>query len=482
MDIESSPKNTEENDLVAIPKLEISEKSEQINMITCSPSQLNIDDESFKNHTVILPEDSCKHTGYSNKAEFRGCGPWGSDCKSCCFFLCHDCCTHIMPCGYLFNKTKSLYFFILYLLTGENDSRANVYKNYFQIEKVDDDNKISTFQIIETIAVVCFELYKTLIGSFLTVFTSQRCGEQTCTIWQNFLPKNDLELAGLISNFLMATSLFIEYIFEIMREAYLIKYLRYDYDIANNGYHISELYESSDKTIFKKLIPLYIIYIRFSYVVLLIYIINVSISAVIIRENYYDNTSLFGFITNALFIIYKIYNVVEITSYKGNYFYSAYKRKNMHYNTIRPQYLLQTHPISFHENSENPSEIPLSFTAQSQLSCDESTITPTDIVEDGNIISSPDIHITIPPETNNAVLSQENTNLTFQEILQSIRKERPANMEEFHEIHKNIIEQSRANKDSDDEDYDEDNNWYIDDAYKRKLKRIQEMKNRRTEH
>jgi hypothetical protein len=153
----------------------------------------------------------------------------------------------------------------------------------------------------------------------------------------------------------------------------------------------------------------------------------------------------------------------------------------MHYNTIRPQYLLETHPISFNENPENPSEIPLYFTAQSQLSCDEST-TPPDIVEDENIISSPDIHITIPPEMNNVDLSQENTNLTFQEILQSIRKERPTNMDEFREIHKNIIEQSRANKDSDDEEYDEDNNWYIDDAYKRKLKRIQEMKNRRTEH
>jgi hypothetical protein len=155
----------------------------------------------------------------------------------------------------------------------------------------------------------------------------------------------------------------------------------------------------------------------------------------------------------------------------------------MHYNTIRPQYLLQTNPISFNENTENHSEIPLSFTAQSQLSCDESIITPPDMVADGNIISSPDIHITIPPETNNAVLSQENTNLTFQEILQSIRKERSTNMEDFHEIHKSIIEQSRANNDdNEDEEYDEENNWYIDDAYKRKLKRIQEMKKRRTEH
>jgi hypothetical protein len=186
---------------------------------------------------------------------------------------------------------------------------------------------------------LCFELYKTLIGSFLTVFTSQRCGNQTCTLWENIVPKNDLELTGIIINFLMAITLFIEYIFEIMREAYLIKYLKYDNTIANNGEHIAEMYEHSDKHIFMKLIPLYIYYIRFSYIVLVVYVINVVISAIIIQANYYDNTSLFSFITNALFIIYKIYNVVEITSYKGNYFYSAYKRKNIHYNTIKPKYM-----------------------------------------------------------------------------------------------------------------------------------------------
>jgi hypothetical protein len=33
--------------------------------------------------------------------------------------------------------------------------------------------------------------------------------------------------------------------------------------------------------------------------------------------------------------------VVEITSYRGDYFYSAYKKKNIHYNDIKPKYLLK---------------------------------------------------------------------------------------------------------------------------------------------
>ena len=473
MDIESSSINIEGDGLENIPQHGTSECVEQNELVI-----IDIENESFKHHKVVLPDDdSYRHTGYSNKAEFRGCGGWGSDCNSCFRFLCNNCSVG-MPCGCIFNKCKPMYFFLLYLLTGESDSRANVYKNYFKIEKAVDDNKVSVFQILETVAVVCFELYKTLIGSFLTVFTAQKCGEQTCTIWQNFLPKNDLELAGLICNFLMATSLFIEYIFEIMREAYLIKYLKYDYDIANNGYHISELYEYSDKTIFKKLIPLYIIYIRFSYVVLLIYIINISISAVIIRSNYYDNTSLFGFITNALFIIYKIYNVVEITSYKGNYFYSAYKRKNMHYNTIRPQYLLQPRTMSANDIVENPSEIPLSFTAQSQVLDDEPACSLPDIMED--------IHISIPTETDTANNTQpentqpENTNITFLEILESIRRDKSKNMANFQEIHTHIT-QSHANTENDDDEYADENNWYMDDAYTRKIKKMQAMRKQRME-
>jgi len=277
--------------------------------------------------------------------KMRSCGTWFDECFDCCCMpiqcmpsscrFCSDCCSEIIP------RMRPVYFFILYLFTGELNKEAIGYKNYFNIKSVKDD-QVNVPEIFVTAISIVFELYKTMIGSFLTVFTAQRCGQQTCTIWENIVPKNDLELAGIVCNFLMATTLLIEYIFEIMREVYLIKYLKYDKCLANNGEHIAELYENTDKHIFEKLIPLYIIYIRFSYVVLLVYFVNVILSGVIVSANYYDNTSIFSFVTNALFIIYKIYNVVEITSYRGNYFYSAYKKKNIHYNNVKPKYLIQS--------------------------------------------------------------------------------------------------------------------------------------------
>jgi len=280
----------------------------------------------------------------SKPAKMPSCGTWFEECCNCCYLpqkcIASCCFTSSKCCKTITDRLKQLYFFLLYLFTGELNQEAVGYKNYFNVKSTKDD-QVNVPEILVTAASIIFELYKTLIGSFLTVFTSQRCGSQTCTIWENIVPKNDLEMVGIICNFLMATTLLIEYIFEIMREAYLIKYLKYDSSLANNGEHIAELYEQSNKNIFTKLIPLYVVYIRFSYVVLLVYIINVVLSAVIVATNYYDNTSLFSFVTNALFIFYKIYNVVEITSYRGNYFYSAYKRKNIHYNTIKPKYLLE---------------------------------------------------------------------------------------------------------------------------------------------
>uniref|UniRef100_A0A6C0JXA1 Uncharacterized protein n=1 Tax=viral metagenome TaxID=1070528 RepID=A0A6C0JXA1_9ZZZZ len=297
--------------------------------------------EIKSNYRVLAPPPS--------KEKMPTCGTWVEGCFYCCcmpLILIGDSCKLCFCCcGPMLMQIKQLYFFVLYLFTGELNSEAVEYKKYFNIKSTKDD-QVNVPEILVTASSILFELYKTMIGSFLTVFTAQRCGQQTCTIWENIVPKNDLELAGIVINFLMATTLLIEYIFEIMREAYLIKYLKYDKSLANNGEHIAELYENTDKSIFRKLIPLYVIYIRFSYVVLLIYFVNVGLSAVIVAGNYYDNTSIFSFITNALFIIYKIYNVVEITSYRGDYFYSAYKRKNIHYNDIKPKYLLKNQPFT----------------------------------------------------------------------------------------------------------------------------------------
>jgi hypothetical protein len=316
---------------------------------------LTIEDRN-ENNSIVEEPKLPKVPSYTEPKQEKAltCGTWCEEGESCAVCLCKFCCPCFWKLGqYCINQYEqlnclknmhiirdtcnSIYFFFLYLLNGEKNKPAEEY-----IKKITGKKKdtITPYQIVETIIAICFELYKTIIGSFLTVFTAQKCGNQTCTIIENFIPKNDMELTALVFNFLMASTLITEYIFEIMREVYLMKYLKYDKKLGNNGNYIAELYEKSNKKIFKRLIPLYQIYIRFSYVVLLVYIANVIISGIVIRENYYDNTTLISFVTNALFIIYKIYTVVDITSYKGNYFYSAYKRTNIHYNKIRDKYLL----------------------------------------------------------------------------------------------------------------------------------------------
>jgi len=391
--------------------------------LTDVESSVQPSDNSFSEIKAIEPKNY-KNRGIQKSAiqneKMPTCGTWGEGCLYCCCMplLCigQSCRLCFSCCGPLLMQMKQLYFFILYLFTGELNKEAVEYKQYFNIKSTKDD-QVNIPEILITATSIVFELYKTMIGSFLTVFTAQRCGQQTCTIWENIVPKNDLELAGIVINFFMATTLLIEYIFEIMREAYLIKYLKYDKSLANNGEHIAELYENTDKSIFAKLIPLYVIYIRFSYVVLLIYFVNVVLSAVIVAGNYYDNTSIFSFVTNALFIIYKIYNVVEITSYRGDYFYSAYKRKNIHYNDIKPKYLLRAtsenrssqnvgSPHIFRSNAnENAQEIDGDIEASSPNIIEDSA---NEVVENTVIISEntvPDSAVINENEVNeNAVI------------------------------------------------------------------------------
>jgi hypothetical protein len=157
----------------------------------------------------------------------------------------------------------------------------------------------------------------------------------------------------------------------------------------------------------------------------------------------------------------------------------------MHYNTIRPQYLLNT-PAEVNNISESPDTCNDNICGcdpgkyNELLNNNSETNTTIDKMVSQNTHT---IVITSEQDPPHESVSHDNVSITFQEILQSIRKERSTNMEDFHEIHKSIIEQSRANTDdNEDEEYDEENNWYIDDAYKRKLKRIQEMKKRRTKH
>lgn len=266
----------------------------------------------------------------------------GSQCGGnwCEMFIECCCC----PCLGFIYCSKAIFNFIqrsiFYFMAA---SQSCIKKINERNQKKDHNADITSLQIFETCYYVTFELYKVVISSFLIIFTQQKCITNngminTCSMIENFYPDNTLETIAIASNFSMFGIFIVQYIFEIMREFYLIKYLSFDQNIPNNDKKITNERNNANEKIFKRLDLLYILYIKISFAVLFVYLFNICVSAVVVYYNYLNKSSIIGFVTNSLFVVIKIISIINITT-DGNAYYSAYKRLNIHYNIIKPKYL-----------------------------------------------------------------------------------------------------------------------------------------------
>ena len=80
-------------------------------------------------------------------------------------------------------------------------------------------------QKVNVTTTVCFELYRSIISSFLILFVPQKCGDHLCSINENLALDNELYSTGLVFNFMTMFLLVILYYTEVKRENKLITYL-----------------------------------------------------------------------------------------------------------------------------------------------------------------------------------------------------------------------------------------------------------------
>ena len=59
----------------------------------------------------------------------------------------------------------------------------------------------------------------------------------------------------------------------------------------------------------------------------------------VIYKNYYDKSSLFGFVTNALFIVFKIASILKIAIHSIQIPYSAYIESPVAFNSLKHEYI-----------------------------------------------------------------------------------------------------------------------------------------------
>jgi hypothetical protein len=201
------------------------------------------------------------------------------------------------------------------------------------------EGRVTNIQKITIVVVSCFEAYRTVISSFLIVFVPQICEHGSCTILQNLLPTDNLEVVAISVNTFMAFYFCGLFAIERIRETTIKTYLIADKSAATDKEYLNQMLSNMNDIERNKILWINRLYRKISQFLLLLFFINAGISCVVIRKNYLNNTTVTVFITNTLFMINRIHKALKISS-SGEYnIYSAYLSDSLLYNRNRSGWL-----------------------------------------------------------------------------------------------------------------------------------------------
>lgn len=216
-------------------------------------------------------------------------------------------------------------------LKSNNATFSNFVNNLFE----NPEGRLTNMQRIAIIIYTCFETYRTIISSFLTVFVPQNCGGYSCSILENIIPKDDIEIAAISINTFMAFYFCILFMIESTRETIVKKYLTNDKSYTTNKGYLIKMLSSMKENERNEMFTMNAVYRGFAQGLLIFFFINAGISCVVIQKNYLNNTTSTVFITNMFFTINRIHKALKITS-SGEYnIYSTYRSENLIYNRYR---------------------------------------------------------------------------------------------------------------------------------------------------
>ena len=219
------------------------------------------------------------------------------------------------------------------------------------------EERLTNFRRLAILVYTAFEAYRTLISSYLIVFVPQNCGGYSCSIVQNLTPRNDLEIAAISLNTLTAFHFCLLFYLERSRENTINLHLVSDKKSPTDKEYLMQMIQSMEELPRRKIMRLNNWYRRCSQIILLLFFANAGLSYLVIYKNYLNNTTVTVFITNALFMINRIYKALKLTS-SGEYnIYSAYRQNPILYNRDRSSWL----KIESAEMPRYDNNIPLSF-------------------------------------------------------------------------------------------------------------------------
>jgi len=180
------------------------------------------------------------------------------------------------------------------------------------------------------------ELYRVLVGSLLIMFVPQKCGEDICGMTELVNSKDSIDNATLAMNIFSLCSFCCLYFVEVKRENKLINYLEVDKTVPTDNDSVGEAL--IQLPIAKKESILYLdgLYQKVSYVALAAFLVNSGLSGYTVFNNYLDDKTLTVYMTNVLFMAFKLKEAYDISNTKKNVFISAYLTQPVQYNNVDP--------------------------------------------------------------------------------------------------------------------------------------------------
>ena len=260
------------------------------------------------------------------------------------FFWCFWCCFNVPLCR---TKLESACFPPKTDTSKPTPLYDCIYTLVFSPQYQSSTTQLTRVQKLAVLVRLSFELYKTMIGSFLTIFTPQNCNNRICSLTENLIPKDNLEIAALAMNSFMAFILLCEYAVEFAREKILRMYfltdprLPVEKEYFTNLLGILDVSGASLRRRFRPIEKLFWLYRQIGIILLSVYVANIIISGAVIYKNYYDKSSLFGFTTNVLFIVLKIGKILKIAIHSTKIPYSAYIESPVAFNSIKSDYICE---------------------------------------------------------------------------------------------------------------------------------------------
>ena len=193
-------------------------------------------------------------------------------------------------------------------------------------------------QRIKVGGIFLLQSYKILTGTMLSLFIPQSCGDNMCSLQENYDKTEVYHKSLFYWNSLTMLSFFCTYIIELWREEWCVKYLDIDNNFSDNGLKQIIVKDKKLDHYMDRVNKYYYIMIR---ITCFLYFINLGLTARMLKSDYHSNSTVSCFMSFSLLVLMKLYNsyTVAYQSVTNDKMMSAYMNEFVSYNVIDEDYV-----------------------------------------------------------------------------------------------------------------------------------------------